>query len=104
MRLRFASNSRREVAIEALPEKPLNKRPCYIPTRELVTIAPGFVALYESRLLEFEETWRDTCLLLQAPALRSPRQQQIQVLLEPLEQAMGGQVEADQDGRFYLNQ
>jgi hypothetical protein len=70
----------------------------------LLTIAPGFVALYESRMLEFEETWRDTCLLLQAPALRGPRQQQIQALLAPLEQAMGGQVEADQNGRFYLRQ
>lgn len=87
-----------------MPETPLAKRPCYLPTRELLTIAPGFVALYESRLLEFEETWRDTCLLLQSPALRGPRQRQIQVLLEPLVRAMGGQVEAEQNGRFYLRQ
>ena len=104
LRVRFASNSRREVVVEAMPEVPLAKRPCYLPTRELLTIAPGFVALYESRLLEFEETWRDTCLLLQSPALRGPRQRQIQLLLKPLEEAMGGQVEADQNGRFYLRQ
>ena len=104
LRVRFASNSRREVVVVSMPEAPLAKRPCYLPTRELLTIAPGFVALYESRLLEFEETWRDTCLLLQAPALRGPRQRQIQALLEPLERAMGGQVEADQNGRFYLRQ
>lgn len=104
LRFRFATNSRSEVAIDAMPDRPLNKRPCYLPTRELLTIAPGFVALYESRMLEFEETWRDTCLLLQAPALRGPRQHQIQSLLAPLEQVMGGQVEADQNGRFYLRQ
>jgi energy-coupling factor transporter ATP-binding protein EcfA2 len=104
LKFRFATNSRSEVVVEAMPGHPLTKRPCFIPTRELLTIAPGFVALYESRVLEFEETWRDTCLLLQAPALRGPRQRQIQALLAPLERAMGGQVESDQNGRFYLRQ
>jgi predicted ATPase len=93
LRFRFATNSRSEVAVDAMPERALSKRPCYLPTRELLTIAPGFVALYEGRMLEFEETWRDTCLLLQAPALRGARQHQIQALLAPLEEAMGGQVE-----------
>ncbi|MFM7550365.1 MAG: AAA family ATPase [Cyanobacteriota bacterium] len=104
LRFSFATNSRTEVAVDAMPGRALRRRPCYLPTRELLTIAPGFVALYESRMLEFEETWRDTCLLLQAPALRGARQHQIQRLLAPLEEAMGGQVEADQNGRFYLRQ
>lgn len=104
LRFRFSTNSRSEVVVEAMPDRPLNKRPCFLPTRELLTIAPGFVALYESRMLEFDESWRDTCLLLQAPALRGPRQQQIQALVAPLEEAMGGQVETDQNGRFYLRQ
>lgn len=104
LRFRFSTNSRSEVVVDAMPDRPLIKRPCFLPTRELLTIAPGFVALYESRMLEFDETWRDTCLLIQAPALRGPRQQQIQVLLAPLEEAMGGQVETDQNGRFFLRQ
>lgn len=67
LRFRFSTNSRSEVVVDAMPDRPLIKRPCFLPTRELLTIAPGFVALYENRMLEFDETWRDTCLLLQAP-------------------------------------
>jgi hypothetical protein len=53
--------------------------------------------------LPFEETWRDTCILLGAPLARGPRESVIKKLLEPLEKAMGGSVELDKSGRFYLN-
>lgn len=76
--------------------------PVYIPTRELLTIYPGFVSLYETTHLPFEETWRDTCILLGAPLARGPRMARIKALLEPLEEAMGGKVELDSAGRFYL--
>lgn len=69
----------------------------FFPTRELLTIYPGFVALYQARYLEFDETYRDTCLLLGEPLLRQPMND----LLSILEEAMGGKVELD-NGRFYL--
>lgn len=72
-------------------------RAIFFPTRELLTIYPGFVPLYEARYLEFDETYRDTCLLLGEPLLRKPMAD----LLEVLEEAMGGRVELD-NGRFYL--
>lgn len=46
--------------------------PVFFPTRELLSIYPGFVAMYESHILELEETWRDTCALLGAPLRRVP--------------------------------
>ena len=73
----------------------------YLPTHELLTIYPGFVPLYETRDVEFEETWRDTCLLLGAPALRGPRRKAVASLLEPLEEQLGGRV-LERSGRFYL--
>ena len=76
--------------------------PVYILTRELLTIYPGFVSLYETTHLPFEETWRDTCILLGAPLARGPREARIKAMLEPLEEAMGGKVELDSGGRFYL--
>jgi hypothetical protein len=76
--------------------------PVFLPTRELLTIAPGFVALYETTHLSFEETWRDTCILLEAPLARGPRERTIKGLLAPLEEAMGGKVDVDKGGRFYL--
>lgn len=68
-----------------------------MPTRELLTLYPGFVSLYENRYLEFEETYYDTCLSLGDPPLRKPMTD----LLSVLEEAMSGKVVL-QGGRFYL--
>ena len=89
--------------IGRLPSGWVDKAPVFLPTRELLTIYPGFVSVYENHYLEFEETWRDTCLLLGAPAVRGPKERRMQQLLGPLEEAMGGKVELDKNGRFYLN-
>ena len=99
----FATNSKSEVSIDTLPEQWLDTAPAYLPTRELLTIYPNFVAVYESHYLEFEETWRDTCLLLGAPLRKGPAERRIRALLQPLEKAMQGSIELDKNGRFYLN-
>lgn len=98
----FATMSKSEVGIEQLPTAWVEKAPVFLPTRELLTIYPGFIPVYENHYLEFEETWRDTCLLLGAPTLRGPKEKRIKELLAPLEQAMGGAIELDRNGRFYL--
>jgi len=67
----------------------------------LLTIYPGFVSLYETTQLPFEETWRYTCVLLGAPLVKGPRLKKIKKMLVPLEEAMGGKVELDKAGRFY---
>ena len=80
----FSSLAKSEVMVTRIPSKWQDKPPVFLPTRELLTLYPGFVELYETRYLEFEEAWRDTCLLLGAPALRGPRQATIARLMEPL--------------------
>lgn len=99
----FNTTSKSEVIIDKTPLAWLNPLPVYLPTRELLTIYPGFVSLYETTYLPFEETWRDTCILLGAPLAKGPREKRIKELLVPLEEAMGGKVELDKSGRFYLN-
>ena len=98
----FATSSKSEVQIELLNKKWQPKAPVFLPTRELLTLYPGFVSLYESHYLEFDETYRDTCVLLGAPALRGPCGNKVGELLKPLEEAMGGKVILDNNGRFYL--
>ena len=98
----FATNSKSEVSIDQAPKSWINSPVTYLPTRELLTIFPNFVAVYESHYLEFEETWRDTCLLLGAPMQKGFKEKQVRKLLEPLEEAMGGAIELDKNGRFYL--
>lgn len=98
----FTISSLSKVTITDMPKGRVEQRPVFLPTRELLTIAPGFTALYETTHLPFEETWRDTCLLLEAPLARGPRETRTRQLLSPLEEAMGGKVEADKTGRFYV--
>jgi energy-coupling factor transporter ATP-binding protein EcfA2 len=97
-----ASMSKSEVGIDKLPKTWVDTPPVFLPTRELLTISPGFVARYENHFLEFEETWRDTCKLLEQPPLRGPRLQSVEKLLSPLEEAMKGKIEVDKRGHFYL--
>ena len=99
---RFSSLAKSEVVVKSAPSKWQDKPPVFLPTRELLTLYPGFVPLYEARHLEFDETWRDTCLLLGAPALKGPRDATIARLVEPLERQLGGRVVLDANGRFYL--
>lgn len=99
----FATNSKTEVVIEVMPSSWLEVSAAYFPTRELLTIFPNFVSVYEGHYLEFEETWRDTCLILGEPLQRGPKEKRIQELLAPIEKAMGGKIELDRVGRFYLS-
>lgn len=99
----FATQSKSEVSLTQIPKKWAEKEtPAYIPSRELLTLYPNFISVYENRYLEFEETYRDLCLLLGVPAARGPREKRIKNLLDPLEDAMGGSVFLDKNGRFYL--
>lgn len=99
----FNTASKSEVSVDLAPSAWIEKLPVYLPTRELLTLSPGFVSLYETSYLPFEETWRDTSILLGAPLARGPREKRIRELLAPLEEAMSGKVEMEEGGRFYLN-
>lgn len=98
----FATRSKSEVQVDQLPTAWEQQSPLYMPTRELMTIYPDFVAVYEQHLLEFEETWRDTCLLLGRALSRGPRPFDKAQLIGPVEDALGGTVDLE-GGRFYLN-
>ena len=98
----FSTRSKTEVQIDSLPDFWIRETAIFIPTRELLSIYPGFVSVYESHFLEFEETWRDTCVALGAPLTRGPRSGHIADLLAPLEEAMDGSIVLDGSGRFYL--
>lgn len=104
IRFNFATQSASEVVVDRTPRRWLNLAPVFLPTRELLSIYPGFSALYDAHHLEFEETWRDTCQSLGAPTLRGPREAHVHGLLEPLEDLMGGRLVLDRNGRFYLRE
>ena len=99
----FATNAKSQVEVVRAPLAPLPLSPVYLPTRDLVTLCPWFVPLYDNYHLEFDETWRDTVSLLSAPTVKGAREKKVGRLLEPLEDVIGGTVVVDpQSGRFYL--
>jgi hypothetical protein len=97
----FDTASKTDVRVDALPTHWAEGPPIFLPTRELLTIFPGFVSLYETSILPFEETWRDLCILLGAPVARGPKSPAINALLVPLEEAMGGSLVLVGD-KFYF--
>lgn len=99
----FTTKSTEQVSLIEAPRAWGEKLPVYLPARELLSIYPGFVSLYETTHTEFDETWRDACVLLGAPLAKGPRMKRISELLTPLEEDMGGKVDLDSSGRFYLN-
>lgn len=103
-RFSFSSQSTKEVVLDTCPTRWVDKAPVFLPAHELLTVFPGFVSIYDSHYLQFDETWRDTCQLLGAAALKGVRETRVIELLEPLEKQMGGRLSLDENGRFYLRQ
>lgn len=80
---------------------PALERSIFIPTREVLSIFPGFISSYVKRESAFDRTIYDLCLALDAKPLRGPRNEIRTRLLEPIEDALGGKV-VNENGRFYL--
>lgn len=99
----FTTKADTEVSVQKVPNAWTDFLPVYLPPRELMSIYPGFVSLYETSHVEFDETLRDTCILLGAPLSKGQREPRARALLDTLEEAMGGKIELDKAGRFYLN-
>lgn len=100
----FSSVSEVEVKLtgEIAPKEFLKAEPIFIPTKEAISMFPGFSALYRGRELSIDETYFDLCVALEATPLRGPRLEAIKQLLDPIEKRLGGTVIRKGD-RFYLD-
>lgn len=102
LRFSFATNSKSEVKTDSLPESRVESTPVFLPSRELMSIFPGFVSLYDSRQIAFDETWRDTCNLLGRTPLRRTPGSDVDKALQPIMGILGGKVD-ESAGKFYLH-
>ena len=75
----------------------------FVPPREVLAMYRGFVAAYEGRELDFDETYYDLCKALSAAPLRGARAKEVKAMLAPLEQILGGKVVLEGD-RFLVKQ
>lgn len=97
----FSSGAKSSVSLKSFPRTTLKDTPVFLPSRELLSLYPGLVSLYETREVEFDETWRDTASLLGIPALRGARSSDANDLLAPLLEEIEGTV-IEENGRFYV--
>lgn len=73
----------------------------FLPTRELLSVYPGFVSLYATEAIPFDEIWRDTCVMLGSPIAKGPRKREVANLLAPLETSLGSKALLEGD-RFFI--
>lgn len=99
----FSTRSTTDTQIDASPEAFFSDESIYFPTKEVLTMYPGFAALYRDYSLQFDSTYYDLCLALERPLLKGARLNSIKPFLKPVEDALNGSVYVEK-GRFYLSQ
>lgn len=63
----------------------------FIPSREILSIYPGFLSAYQLREIPYDETYFDLALALNAAPLRENKYREIKHLSKPLENILGGE-------------
>lgn len=101
---RFTDRSETKAIVDDLPKRLTTNavygRSVFLPSKEMVSFFEGFLPLYETHELQFDETFRDLALRLSIPKLKEPPQM-IGDLLAELSTAIGGEIVLE-GGRFYI--
>lgn len=100
---RFSDRAEKRVIIDKLQDRLTSNAiyggSIYLPSKEMVSFFDGFLSLYETHELQFDETFRDLALKLSSPKLKK-KPQLLEQLLTELGDAIGGEI-ALEGGRFY---
>jgi energy-coupling factor transporter ATP-binding protein EcfA2 len=99
----FSTQSTTEIVLERAPEGFSSNEVVFFPTKEVLSIYPGFAAAYRQRELSFDETYYDLCLALERTLTRGPKQQHVKPLLDEVEKVLRGKIKIE-NGRFSLDQ
>ncbi|MDO9215379.1 MAG: ATP-binding protein [Methylococcales bacterium] len=96
--LSFVLNTQNKISINgSIPHAPLLNKPIFIPAKEVLSVFPNFISLYEKFALSFDETYYDLCKAIDNPLLKNPDQN----LISKLENIMGGKI-VFKGNQFYL--
>ena len=76
-------------------------RSVYIPAKEMLANAPGFLSLHAQREIRFEDIYPDILHRAYLPELRDPAQAEKR-LLALLQRVLGGKVRVDSNEEFFL--
>ncbi|GEO82144.1 AAA family ATPase [Pararhodospirillum oryzae] len=84
---------------EAWEQAPVES--AFLPVKEILAHAPGFLATVARREMAFEEIYADILARALLPVLKGPLDEATQAIVDGLERLLGGQV-VEQDQTFFL--
>ena len=106
LRLSFSNHTKEPASASITGAKRWSDRPIrcvYIPVKEMLSNAPGFLSLYAEREIHFEEVYADILHRAYRPLLRGPMDNLRKRLLTKLQQALAGKVTVRNDEFFLRN-
>ena len=109
LRLSFSNHTKAPASASGIGPRSANqwaeqKIECvYIPVKEMLSNAPGFLSLYAEREIHFEEVYADILHRAYRPLLRGPMDNLRKRLLTKLQQALAGKVTVRNDEFFLRN-
>ena len=101
-RVRLLRSGEMEIDMSAAP--PTGGRCVYVPVKEVLANAPGFLSLYAAREVHFEEVYRDILYRAYLPSLREPIDDAHRRMLDNLEKVIGGKVTVRGEEFFLTNE
>ncbi len=101
--LSFSTKNTVDLNLDKVPSQFFSEESVFLPTKEMLSMFPGFASLYRDRELAIDETYYDLCLALDRPLLKGRRYDAINSLLRPVEAVLDGSIRVE-GGRFYLVQ
>ncbi|OQA08160.1 MAG: hypothetical protein BWY66_01113 [bacterium ADurb.Bin374] len=75
--------------------------PVFIPPKEILSFFQGFTSLYDLREISIDGTYNDLCLSVNLPELREKHREKLLMLIQELEEAIGGRIIIE-EGRVYF--
>ncbi|MEN9575226.1 MAG: replication and repair protein RecF [Verrucomicrobiota bacterium] len=103
LQFNFSTKSTTDALLDKPPTEFFADEAVFFPTKEMLTMFPGFTALYRNYSLQVDETYYDLCLALEKPLPKGPKLAEVRPMLTKVEGILHGSVEL-RDGRFYLKQ
>ena len=99
----FATNSKSEVIFTKMPTKININAPVYFPAKELLSLYPRFVSMYDEYNVRYDVTYYDTIKLLGRELKKGKHTTETQEMIDKIEEAMGGHFYLDKKGdSFYF--
>jgi predicted ATPase len=88
----FSTKSTVDVVLDKVPTEFYEDEAVFFPTKEMLTMFPGFTSLYRNYALQIDETYYDLCLALDKPLPRGRKLDEVRPMLAMVEDILQGQL------------